>query len=172
RLAQRRPHRQRNPGCCRDGIPLSRGSGLYVLGRAAGGLPPDALVENEAAILRDCRRVIETYHDNGRYAMVRVVLAPCSPFSVSPSLMRESVQLARAYGAHAHTHLAETRDEAAYCAQKSGRTPVEFAEELGWVGPDVWHAHMVHPSADEIAGLVRTRTGVAPCPTSHLRTGP
>ena len=145
--------------------------GSMSLGESLGGLPPDALVENEAAILRDSRRVIETYHDNGRYAMVRVVLAPCSPFSVSPSLMRESVQLARAYGAHAHTHLAETRDEAAYCAQKFGRTPVEFAEELGWVGPDVWHAHMVHPSPDEIARLGRTRTGVAHCPTSNMRLG-
>ena len=80
--------------------------------------------------------------------MLRIVLAPCSPFSVSPDLMRESVALARAYGVHSHTHLAETRDEAAYCARAFGRTPVELAEDLGWVGPDVWHAHMVHPADD------------------------
>jgi cytosine/adenosine deaminase-related metal-dependent hydrolase len=103
--------------------------------------------------------------------MLRIVLAPCSPFSVSPDLMRESVALARSSGVHAHTHLAETRDEAAYCVATFGRTPVELAEDLGWVGPDVWHAHMVHPGADEIARLGRTRTGVAHCPSSNMRLG-
>ncbi len=143
--------------------------GSMSLGESLGGLPPDYLVEEEPAILRDSQRVIESYHDEGRYAMIRVVLAPCSPFSVSPALMRESVELARSYRVHSHTHLAETRDEAAYCAQKFGRTPVELAAELGWLGHDVWHAHMVHPSQDEVARLGGTRTGVSHCPTSNMR---
>jgi cytosine/adenosine deaminase-related metal-dependent hydrolase len=139
------------------------------VGESRGGLPPDSVVEDEDAILRDSQRVIEQYHDGGRFAMLRVVLAPCSPFSVSPDLMRESVAMARAYGVHAHTHLAETRDEAAYCAERFGRTPVELAEDLGWVGPDVWHAHMVHPTETEIERLGQTQTGVAHCPTSNMR---
>jgi cytosine/adenosine deaminase-related metal-dependent hydrolase len=143
--------------------------GSMSVGESLGGLPPDSVVEDEEAILRDSRRVIEEYHDAARYSMLRVVLAPCSPFSVSPDLMRGSVEMARAYGLHAHTHLAETLDEAAYTAQMFGRTPVELAEEWGWVGTDVWHAHMVHPSADEVARLGRTRTGVAHCPTSNMR---
>jgi len=145
--------------------------GSMSVGESKGGLPPDSVVEDEEAILRDSRRLIEEYHDAGRYAMTRVVLAPCSPFSVSPDLMRASVELARAYGVHAHTHLAETRDEAGYCLRAFGRTPVELAEELGWVGPDVWHAHMVHPSPDEVARLGRSRTGVAHCPSSNMRLG-
>ncbi len=143
--------------------------GSMSVGESRGGLPPDALVEDEAAILRDSRRLIEQYHDAARYAMTRIVLAPCSPFSVSPDLMRESIALARSYGVHSHTHLAETRDEAAYCAAQFGRTPVELAEDLAWVGEDVWHAHMVHPSDDEIVRLGRTRTGVAHCPSSNMR---
>jgi len=101
--------------------------------------------------------------------MLQIVLAPCSPFSVSPDLMRQSVTLARAYGVHSHTHLAETLDEADYCRAQFGRTPVELAEELGWVGQDVWHAHVVHPAADEVIRLGRTRTGVAHCPSSNMR---
>jgi 8-oxoguanine deaminase len=143
--------------------------GSMSVGESRGGLPPDRVVEDEEFILRDSRRLIEQYHDAGPQAMLRVVLAPCSPFSVSPDLMRESVALARAYGVHSHTHLAETRDEADYCAATFGRTPVELAEDLGWVGEDVWHAHMVHPSGDEVARLGRTRTGVAHCPTSNMR---
>ena len=143
--------------------------GSMSVGESQGGLPPDRVVEDEAAIIHDSRRVIETYHDPQRYAMLRIVLAPCSPFSVSPNLMRESIALARAYGVHSHTHLAETLDEAAYCAGTFGRTPVELAEDLGWVGPDVWHAHMVHPATEEIARLGHTRTGVAHCPSSNMR---
>lgn len=143
--------------------------GSMSLGESHGGLPPDALVEDEAAILRDSRRVIEQYHDATRYAMMRIVLAPCSPFSVSPDLMRESIALARSYGIHSHTHLAETRDEAAYCAETFGRTPVELAEDLEWIGEDVWHAHMVHPSDEEIARIGTTRTGVTHCPSSNMR---
>ncbi len=127
------------------------------------------MVENEDAILRDSQRVIEEYHDASRYAMLRVVLAPCSPFSVSPQLMRQSAELARSYGVHLHTHLAETQDEAEYCKATFGRTPVELAEDLGWVGADVWHAHMVHPGTDEIPRLGQTHTGVAHCPSSNMR---
>ncbi len=143
--------------------------GSMSVGESKGGLPPDHVVEDEAAILRDSRRLIEEYHDAGRYAMLRVVLAPCSPFSVSPDLMRESVALARSYGVHSHTHLAETRDEDDYCRAVFGRSPVELAEDLGWVGSDVWHAHMVHPAPAEVERLGHTCTGVAHCPTSNMR---
>jgi cytosine/adenosine deaminase-related metal-dependent hydrolase len=139
------------------------------VGESQGGLPPDKVVENEEDVLRDSRRVIEQYHDPRRHSMLRVVLAPCSPFTVSPDLMRESLALARAYGVHSHTHLAETLDEEHYCKEKFGLTPVQFAEELGWLGTDVWHAHMVHPHDDEIARLGSTRTGVAHCPSSNMR---
>lgn len=152
-----------------SGLRFHAARGSMSVGESQGGLPPDRVVEVEAAILRDTRRLIEQYHDPAPYAMLRIVVAPCSPFSVSPDLMRESVALARAYGVHAHTHLAETRDEAGYCQAAFGRTPVELAEDLGWVGPDVWHAHLVHPSEPEIARLGRTRTGVAHCPTSNMR---
>ncbi|HEU5228388.1 MAG TPA: 8-oxoguanine deaminase [Ktedonobacteraceae bacterium] len=143
--------------------------GSMSVGESQGGLPPDHVVEDEDAILRDSQRLIEQYHDTSRYAMCRIVLAPCSPFSVSPRLMRESAELARSYGIHLHTHLAETQDEAAYCAATFHRTPVELAEDLGWVGPDVWHAHMVHPGEGEIGRLGKTRTGVAHCPSSNMR---
>jgi len=143
--------------------------GSMSVGETQGGLPPDSVVEDEAAILSDSQRVIEQYHDASRYAMLRIVLAPCSPFSVSPQLMRQSVALARSYGVYSHTHLAETVDEVAYCAETFGRSPVELAEDLGWVGADVWHAHMVHLGADEIIRLGRTSTGIAHCPSSNMR---
>lgn len=143
--------------------------GSMSVGESQGGLPPDRVVEDEAHILRDSRRLIEQYHDAARFSMLRVVLAPCSPFSVSPDLMRESIALARSYGVHSHTHLAETLDEDAYCREKFGRSPVELAEDLGWAGADVWHAHMVHPSSAEVARLGHTCTGVAHCPTSNMR---
>lgn len=146
---------------------VARGS--MSVGESQGGLPPDSVVEDEEAILRDSQRAIEQYHDANRYAMLRVVLAPCSPFSVSPTLMRQSAELARSYGVHLHTHLAETLDEAAYCSATFGRTPVELAEDLGWVGSDVWHAHMVHPGEAEIPRLGQTHTGVAHCPSSNMR---
>jgi 8-oxoguanine deaminase len=151
------------------GMRFHAARGSMSVGQSKGGLPPDSVVEDEEVILRDSRRVIEEYHDAARYSMLRVVLAPCSPFSVSPDLMRESVALARSYGVHSHTHLAETLDEETYCVQTFGRTPVELAEDLGWVGDDVWHAHMVHPSAAEVERLGRTRTGVAHCPSSNMR---
>ena len=145
--------------------------GSMSVGESQGGLPPDRVVESEAAILHDSRRVLEQYHDSGRYAMLRIVLAPCSPFSVSPALMRASIELARAYGALSHTHLAETLDEAVYCQEAFGKTPVELAEDLGWVGVDVWHALVVHPSAAEVGRLGLTGNGVAHCPTSNMRLG-
>lgn len=151
------------------GVRFHATRGSMSVGVSKGGLPPDHVVENEEFILRDSRRLIEQYHNPKRYSMLRVVLAPCSPFTVSPDLMRQSVELARSYGVHSHTHLAETRDEDDYCREHFGRTPVELAEDLGWVGPDVWHAHMVHPSPDEVTRLGRTHTGVAHCPTSNMR---
>ncbi len=147
----------------------SRGS--MSIGRSKGGLPPDSCVEDEPAILADTQRAIERHHDAERYAMTRIVVAPCSPFSVSADLMRESAKLARAYGVHMHTHLAETLDEERYCLEHYGCRPVELAERLDWVGADVWHAHMVHPSAHEVARLGATRTGVAHCATSNMRLG-
>lgn len=151
------------------GIRFHAARGSMSVGESLGGLPPDSVVEDEEAILLDSRRVIEQYHDAGRHSMLRVVLAPCSPFSVSPDLMRESIALARSYGVHSHTHIAETKDEEDYCRQAFGRTPVELAEGLGWLGSDVWHAHMVHPHAEEIGRLGKSRTGIAHCPSSNMR---
>lgn len=151
------------------GMRFHAARGSMSLGQSRGGLPPDSCVEDEAAILRDSQRAIERYHDAQRYAMTRIVLAPCSPFSVSPDLMRESLALARSSGVHVHTHLAETLDEERYCLAHFNLRPVELVESLGWIGADVWHAHMVHPNAAEIARLGATRTGVAHCPTSNMR---
>src|SRR5258706_14553919 len=149
--------------------PVRDAPGSKARGEGQGGRSRGWPVDYEEAILADSLRVIEQYHDAGRYAMLRIVLAPCSPFSVSPDLMRESIALARSYAVHSHTHLAETLDEAAYCHATFGRTPVELAEDLGWLGPIVGHAHVVHPSADEVARLGYTRTGAAHCPSSNMR---
>lgn len=143
--------------------------GSMSVGESAGGLPPDALVEDEAAILKDTQRLIETYHDRGRYARLRVAAAPCSPFSVSPALMKESAALARSMGARLHTHLAENDHDVAYSREHFGMTPAEYAESLGWVGDDVWHAHCVKLDAAGIARFARTGTGVAHCPCSNMR---
>ncbi len=151
------------------GIRFHASRGSMSLGESKGGLPPDRVVEEEDAILKDTQRVIETFHNPDRYAMIRIVVAPCSPFSVSPDLMRESIALARAYKVHAHTHLAETLDEERYCLERFGKRPVEYAESLGWVGDDVWYAHGVHVNDQEIALLARTGTGVAHCPNSNMR---
>src|SRR5574337_48341 len=139
------------------------------VGQSKGGLPPDAVVEDEDAILRDTRRVIEAWHDSSPGAMVQVAVAPCSPFSVSRDLMRESAALARSYGVCLHTHLAENDHDIAYSREKFGCTPAEYAQQLGWVGADVWHAHCVKLDADGIALFARTRTGVAHCPCSNMR---
>ncbi|NPA90866.1 MAG: 8-oxoguanine deaminase [Chloroflexi bacterium] len=151
------------------GIRFHASRGSMSLGESKGGLPPDRVVEDEAQILKDTRRVIETFHDPNRFAMVRIVVAPCSPFSVTPDLMRESCALARSYGVHCHTHLAETLDEEQFCLEQFGMRPVEYAESLGWVGDDVWFAHGVHVNDQEIALFARTGTGVAHCPNSNMR---
>ncbi len=143
--------------------------GSMSLGESKGGLPPDKAVEEEDDILRDSQRLIERYHDPRPGAMLRVVLAPCSPFSVTPDLMRQSAEMARSYGVHLHTHLAETLDEEQFCLRKFGVRPVALAEQLDWLGPDVWHAHCVHLSADEVALFAQTGTGVAHCPSSNMR---
>jgi cytosine/adenosine deaminase-related metal-dependent hydrolase len=156
-------------GATEIGMRFHAARGAMSVGESKGGLPPDRVVEDEAAILADSRRVIEQYHDPAPYAMLRIVLAPCSPFSVSPDLMRESIALARAYGVHSHTHLAETLDETAYCLATFNRTPVELADDLGWLGRDVWHAHMVHPAGEEVTLLGATGTGIAHCPSSNMR---
>jgi len=143
--------------------------GSMSVGESAGGLPPDRLVEREDAILRDTRRVIETFHDASRHSMLRVGVAPCSPFSVSPGLMRDAAALARATGTRLHTHLAENDHDLAYSREKFGQTPTEYAESLGWLGEDVWHAHCVKLDAHGIARFAATGTGVAHCPCSNMR---
>ena len=143
--------------------------GSMSVGESAGGLPPDALVEREDAILRDTRRVIEAFHDPARHAMVRVGVAPCSPFSVSPGLMRDAAALARAHGTRLHTHLAENDHDVAYSRERFGQTPAEYAESLGWLGEDVWHAHCVKLDPAGIARFAATGTGVAHCPCSNMR---
>jgi len=151
------------------GLRLHACRGAMNVGASAGGLPPDVLVESDDAILRDTRRVIETWHDARRFAMVRVAAAPCSPFSVSRDLMRETAALARAYGVGLHTHLAENDHDVAYSLERFGRTPAQYAEELSFTGPDVWHAHCVKLDAHGIDLFARTGTGVAHCPTSNMR---
>lgn len=145
--------------------------GSMSIGESNGGLPPDSLVEREADILDDCRRVIEAFHDPAPFSMVRVGVAPCSPFSVSRDLMRESASLARSHGVRLHTHLAENVEDVAYSLNAFGVRPGAYAEELGWCGPDVWHAHCVQLDAGEIDLFARTGTGVAHCPCSNMRLG-
>ncbi|BBC26864.1 8-oxoguanine deaminase [Pseudanabaena sp. ABRG5-3] len=146
----------------------SRGS--MSVGESLGGLPPDALVEKETDILKDSQRLIEQYHDPERYAMLRMTLAPCSPFSVSTDLMRESAAMARSYtSVRLHTHLAENQSDVDYSLAKFGMTPDDYAESVGWVGDDVWHAHCVKLSDRAIAKFGRTGTGVAHCPCSNMR---
>lgn len=153
------------------GIRFHPTRGSMSVGESAGGLPPDSLVEDEAAILDDTIRVIDRYHDAGEGAMVRVGVAPCSPFSVSQGLMRDSALLARGKGVMLHTHLAEDADDVAFSLERFGCRPGHYAESLGWTGPDVWHAHCVQLNAQEIALFARTRTGVAHCPCSNCRLG-
>lgn len=145
--------------------------GAMSIGESAGGLPPDALVEREEAILRDMIRVVDAFHDPQDGAMVRVGLAPCSPFSVSRDLMREAALLARDKKVMLHTHLAENDEDIAYSLEKFGCRPGQYAEDLGWTGDDVWHAHCVKLDAGEIGLFARSRTGVAHCPCSNCRLG-
>ena len=145
--------------------------GAMSIGVSDGGLPPDSLVEVEQDILEDCIRVVDAFHDAGEGAMCRVGVAPCSPFSVSRELMRDAAVLAREKGVMMHTHLAENEEDIAYSLEKFGCRPGEYAESLGWVGPDVWHAHCVKLDATEIALFAATGTGVAHCPCSNCRLG-
>jgi 8-oxoguanine deaminase len=151
------------------GIRFQPCRGSMSLGESKGGLPPDSVVEDEDFILKDTQRAIETYHDPDPYAMLRIVVAPCSPFSVTPDLMREAAALARSYGVCLHTHLAETLDEEKFCLREFGRRPVGYAEDLGWVGDDVWHVHCVHLNEEEVSLFAQTGTGVCHCPSSNMR---
>lgn len=147
----------------------SRGS--MSLGESQGGLPPDDCVEDEAFILRDTRRAIEAYHDPAPGSMMRMVVAPCSPFSVTEGLLRDSAALARHYGVGLHTHLCETQDEERYTLDRFALRPVEWMETLGWLAPDVWYAHAIHVDDDEIGRFARCGCGVAHCPSSNMRLG-
>jgi cytosine/adenosine deaminase-related metal-dependent hydrolase len=153
----------------RIGLRFHATRGSMSVGRSAGGLPPDSLVEREADILKDTQRVIEAYHDASRFAMRRIAVAPCSPFSVSRDLMRESAALARAFGVSMHTHLAENTNDVDYSREKFGMTPAEYAEDAGWLGRDVWHAHCVQLDDAGINRFAVTGTGVAHCPCSNMR---
>lgn len=151
------------------GMRFHAARGAMSVGVSKGGLPPDRVVEQEADILRDTQRLIETYHDADRHAMQRIVVAPCSPFSVSRDLMRESASMARSYKVSLHTHLAENVNDIAYSREKFNMTPAEYAEDCGWVGHDVWHAHCVQLDDAGINLFAHTHTGIAHCPCSNMR---
>jgi 8-oxoguanine deaminase len=152
------------------GLRFHASRGSMSVGESQGGLPPDSVVEPEAAILKDCQRLIEQYHDNDRHAMVRITLAPCSPFSVSTDLMRESAAMARAYpGVRLHTHLAENNSDVEYSLEKFGLRPGDYAAAVGWLGDDVWHAHCVKLTDEAIHAFGQSGTGVAHCPCSNMR---
>ncbi len=151
------------------GLRLHASRGSMSLGESQGGLPPDRVVDDEDLILKDSQRLVEQYHDPNPGSMLQIVLAPCSPFSVSSELMRESAKLAREYGVQLHTHLAETEDEEAFCVAKFGYKPVAYMESLDWVGDDVWFAHSVYVNKEEINLYARTGCGVAHCPSSNMR---
>ncbi|WP_272930857.1 8-oxoguanine deaminase [Acetobacter indonesiensis] len=153
------------------GMRFHAARGSMSVGESKGGLPPDSVVEQETAILKDTQRVIEAFHDPEPLAMQRVVVAPCSPFSVSRDLMREAAALARATGTMLHTHLAENDSDITYSRQTFNMTPAEYAEDTGWVGADVWHAHCVKLDDAGISRFGATQTGMAHCPCSNMRLG-
>jgi cytosine/adenosine deaminase-related metal-dependent hydrolase len=153
------------------GVRFHPSRGSMSLGKSRGGLPPDSVVEDEDDILADCLRVVEQHHDPRRYSMCRIVIAPCSPFSVTPNLMRASAAFARQHDLTLHTHVAETLDEEEFCLRKFGVRPVELMRQLDWVGSDVWWAHCVYLNEDEIALMADSGTGVAHCPSSNMRLG-
>jgi cytosine/adenosine deaminase-related metal-dependent hydrolase len=165
------------PGALEAGIAAAADIGIRFhpcrgsmdLGRSSGGLPPDDIVEDTDTALAATEDAIRRFHDPSPGAMVRIAVAPCSPFSVTPRLMREAAALARRTGVRLHTHLAETEDEDAYCRQSTGKTPAEYAEDLGWLGEDVWLAHGVHLDEPAIERLAATGTSVAHCPSSNAR---
>ena len=151
------------------GMRFHAARGCMSLGESQGGLPPDSVVEDEEFILRDTRRLIETWHDPAPQAMLQIVVAPCSPFSVTVDLMREAADLARAYQVNLHTHLAENDKDVAFSLETFRQRPGAYAESVGWVGDDVWHAHCVKLQPDEISLFGRTHTGVCHCPSSNMR---
>jgi len=151
------------------GLRLHASRGSMSLGESKGGLPPDSVVESEAFILKDSQRLIERYHDPKPGSFTQIVLAPCSPFSVTSELMRQSAALAREYGIHLHTHLAETEDEESFCLQKFGYRPVGYMESVDWVGENVWFAHAVYVNESEVQTFAQTGCGVCHCPTSNMR---
>ena len=151
------------------GLRLHASRGSMSLGVSKGGLPPDSIVEDEEVILNDCRNLIEKFHDPKPGSNLQIVVAPCSPFSVSANLMRQSIELARFYGVQLHTHLAETQDEEKFCIEKFGCRPVEYMKKLGWVGKDVWFAHSVYVNNQEILDYAAYGCGVAHCPSSNMR---
>ncbi len=151
------------------GLRLQASRGSMSLGESKGGLPPDSVVDSEEDILKDSVRLIERYHDARPGAQVQIVLAPCSPFSVTGELMHQSAALARQYGVHLHTHLAETQDEEVFCQQQFGYRPVGYMQSVDWIGPDVWFAHSVHVNQAEIELYARSGCGVAHCPSSNMR---
>ena len=151
------------------GIRFHAARGGMSLGESAGGLPPDSLVEREPDILRDAQRLIETWHDPAPGAMLRIVVAPCSPFSVTADLMREAADLARAHGVQLHTHLAENDKDVNFSLARFGVRPGQYAEDVGWLGADVWHAHCVKLNPGEIELFARSGTGVCHCPSSNMR---
>ncbi|HER25808.1 MAG TPA: 8-oxoguanine deaminase, partial [Rhodospirillales bacterium] len=153
------------------GVRLHASRGAMSIGESDGGLPPDHLVEKEPHILTDTLRVIQAHHDPEPGAMIRIAVAPCSPFSVSRDLMRDAANLARDQGVMMHTHLAENDDDIAYSLEKFGCRPGQYAQDLGWTGDDVWHAHCVKLNGDEIDLFAKTHTGVAHCPCSNMRLG-
>jgi cytosine/adenosine deaminase-related metal-dependent hydrolase len=151
------------------GVRLHASRGSMSLGQSQGGLPPDSVTDKEEVILADSERLIQRYHDPRPGSMTQIVLAPCSPFSVTGELMKQSALLARKYGVHLHTHLAETEDEEQFCLQKFGYRPVGYMESVDWVGSDVWFAHSVYVNAEEINVFAKHNCGVAHCPTSNMR---
>ena len=153
------------------GVRIVASRGSMDLGASDGGLPPDELVEELDAVLAETERLAGTLHERGPGARVQIAIAPCSPFSVTRRLMEESATLARRLGLHLHTHLAETSEEEAYCRELYGCTPVEYLTDLGWLSGDVWCAHCVHLSQENVDAFGATATGVAHCPTSNLRLG-
>jgi 8-oxoguanine deaminase len=151
------------------GLRIHASRGSMSLGESKGGLPPDSVVDEEDSILKDSQRLIQKYHDPKPGSMVQIVLAPCSPFSVTTDLMKQSAKLAREYGVHLHTHLAETEDEEQFCLQQFGHRPVGYMQEVDWVGDDVWFAHAVWVNDEEMKVFARHNCGVAHCPTSNMR---
>lgn len=151
------------------GLRLHASRGSMSLGESLGGLPPDSVVDGEETILKDSQRLIQRYHDPKPGAYIQIVLAPCSPFSVTTELMKQSALLAREYGVHLHTHLAETEDEESFCLKRFGYRPVGYMESVNWMGNDVWFAHSIYVNDDEIVSFAKVGCGVAHCPTSNMR---